>query len=63
MARQRYEITYYVADEDAPNKLRKGQYYTDDEDDAKRQANILKNDLGYFPVVVYDISRQNWVDF
>ena len=60
---KRYEIIYYVEDETAPNGLRKGHYHTNELHDAKTQAKILKNDLGYFPVVVYDTYNQSWVDF
>lgn len=60
---KRFEITYYIKDEDEPNGLRKGHYHTDDITDAQTQARILRNELGYFPVVVYDTLSQDWVDF
>lgn len=63
MREKRYEVTYYVQDDNASNGLRKGQYHSDEKDLAIMQAKILKNDLGYFPVVVYDNHIQKWVDF
>ena len=63
MSEKRYEITYYIEDEDAPNGLRRGQYHADDLNDAKIIAKNLRDDLGRFPVVVYDCLSQDWIDF
>ena len=58
MDKKRFEITYYTNDGN-----RRGQYETEERDLAIKQAQILKNELGYFPVVIYDNQLQDWVDF
>ena len=63
MREKRFEVTYYVKDEDYPDGLRRGQYHTDEQDVAKIIATILLKDLGHFPVVVYDCLSQEWIDF
>ena len=63
MREKRYEITYFVKDEDAPEGVRRGQYHSDDEQEAIIIAKNLLNDLGYFPVVVYDCLSQAWITF
>ena len=62
MDRERYEITYYVKNKSMPNGLETRQYYTDDRALAIAKAKILKDKLGYFPVVVYDNRIQEWVE-
>lgn len=57
----RYEITYFTKDEE--KGLRRNEYHTNDKTAAISQAKILKNDLGYFPVVVYDNVNQDWIKY
>ena len=56
-----YEITYYVKDDDG--KTRRNEYEVNNQADAVELAKILRDNLGYFPVVVYDKTNQEWVEF
>ncbi len=56
MDKQRYEITYYTE-----NGKKRRTYHTEDRALAIAKAKILKDKLGYFPVVVYDNRIQEWV--
>ena len=55
MNEKRYEIIYYF-------EGRRGEYFTDELEDAKTQALILRDELKYYPVVIYDVLSQEWID-
>lgn len=63
MANERYEIIFFIKDDEAPHGFRRSDRYCDDKQEAVLIAKDARDNLGIFPVVVYDTLSQEWVKF